>query len=610
MPSENIGLYLQGLVLIFAWLEIRHWVRFVSGRRATIRTLGAPHRLAHDCAGAGNRGLSSSEELTLLSGMPTFLVFVLLLLILRPTAANWPVGLSCAALLLTAGHLLSVGLSIPGPIDLVLEMGAYLLLVAYGLSIKFAHSPTGGLLYFTAGAPVITCLWLFAFSRVLRLATVLPGLFEGLLALLSYLFLGSLYLQRQVASGTYGVVLLFAGVTTGLWVYTFRRSPSRIGSVAASCWAMTAGALAIVGTSKRLAFLSIVPPTLVLLAPVFFFTYLIVSSYLLPKLDRGFEGRVAYRWNITRDRLVTVLLLFCLLGNVLALVSYMTADWFLLIGPGVFAAVLLWRLVSFLFQSDRATARAKVGTDTIQILGIPVWARTEKELVGRLGEMLTDGGRHIVVTPDSLALYRSLFDPEYREILQRADVCVPDGAGVVWAGDFLYEAPILSRIPGVELVETLLNLGREKGFSAYFLGTSPEIISKARESMLAKYPGVKIVGARDGFFTEQEEEEVLAEINRLKPDMVFVGLGVPKQERWIAAHIGKLKTSLMMGVGGTFDVISGDKDRAPVWLQQLGLEWCFRVVLEPVRLKRIAYLPFFVYEVLKEKVQGIPCRGH
>ncbi|MBI4861536.1 MAG: WecB/TagA/CpsF family glycosyltransferase [Candidatus Riflebacteria bacterium] len=583
--TEHIGLYVQGLILVFAWMEVRYRV---SGNSRWLAGGGRADRV--------------------LAGLSPYLLFLLLLLVARPEAATWQVGLAWASLALVAGHTLVARTpegstsSVLG--EMVLELIAYGILVASGLSIQFAHSPTGGLLYFTAGAPIITCLWLFAFSRVLRLATLLPGLFEGMLAMLAYLFMGSLYLQRQVPMGTYAIILLFAGVTTGQWVYGFALKPSRTGSLAAACWAMTAGALSIVGTSKRLAFLSVVPPTLVLLAPVFFFSYLIVGSYLMPKLGSSQGNRVAHRWNITRHRIVTVLLLFCLVGNLLALLACLTGDPFLILGPGVFAFVLMWKLVSFLVKNDRQSTRPAVVPETISILGVPVWARTESDLLQRLQAMIRDGKKHVVVTPDSLAIHRSLTDERYRAVINQADICVPDGAGVVWAGDFLYDAPILSRIPGVELMERLLAMARDRGFSVYFLGASPAVIAKAREQMVLKYPGLDIVGARDGFFTAADEDALVAEINALAPDMIFVGLGVPKQEMWISANLPRLKTSLLMGVGGTFDVLSGEKARAPLGFQRLGLEWLYRLLCEPHRFKRIVLLPFFVLEVLKEKLDA------
>src|SRR5262249_1058706 len=159
---------------------------------------------------------------------------------------------------------------------------------------------------------------------------------------------------------------------------------------------------------------------------------------------------------------------------------------------------------------------------------------TEAALVDELTALVRDGRKHIIVTPDSLGLYRSLHDEEYRDVLMRADVCVPDGAGVVWAGDFLYESPILSRIPGIELGDRLLGVARRKAFYVYFLGSSQSIIDRARAEAAARHPGLRVVGARNGFFTNETEPELIREINQLAPDMIFVGLGVPKQEQWIS----------------------------------------------------------------------------
>ena len=583
--TEHLTLYFQGLVLAYAWMELRHRVARVAGRT-----------LARQAAiGTADRALA---------GASPYLMFLLLVLLTAPVGARIHGGLAIASLVMLGGSAMAHAFALP-PAGLVLvELASYVVLVAHGLSIPFAKLPSRGLLYFTAGAPVITVLWLFAFSRVLRLTTVLPGLFEGMLALLSYLFMGSLYVQHQPHATAYALVLVFAGVTTGLWFYSYRLKEQSIGPAAAACWAMAAGTLSIVGTSKRLAFISIVPPALVLLAPVFFFTYVIVSSYLVPKLGEKRKGRVAFQWNVTPERLSTLLLLFCLLGNLVALVGFLSSDPFLVLGPGVFSCVLFWRLVTQTLRPARTSSAPPEAAEKLPLLGIPIWTKGEAAAVERIDQLLRDGRKHTVVTPDSLALYRALSDEPYRKILLEADLCVPDGAGVVWAGDFLYEAPILSRVPGVELVERLLDLARREGYRVYFLGASKAIIEAARDRMVAKYPGVQIVGAHDGFLDAEAEPAVLADINASKPHMVFVGMGVPKQEMWIAKHLPHLDTSLMMGVGGTFDVISGEKMRAPVFFQRCGLEWLYRVIREPHRINRIAYLPYFVVEVLRDKLRA------
>jgi N-acetylglucosaminyldiphosphoundecaprenol N-acetyl-beta-D-mannosaminyltransferase len=576
--TEYIGLYLQGLVLAFAWMEIQH--RAIDGLKTR----------------SENRKLDS-----VLAGIVPYALFVLLMLLARPDS-GLNSGLAIASLVLLGGLIAEKVLRPSWIVELAVELVAYGVLIYHGLAIHFAHVPTGTLVYFKFGAPVITCLWLFAFSRILRLGTTLPGLFEGMLALLSYLFLGSFYLHRQSVVGIYGVVLVFAGVTTGLWFFTYRSGARSMGSVAASCWGMAAGALSVVGTSKRLAVLSIVPPAMALLAPDFFFSYIVVWSYLVPKISARRMGRFAFQWNINRESLVTLLLLFSLVGNLVVLAGFLSGDPFLVLGPGVFSIVLLWRLLTHILRVSTTVPGHGERTRTINILGVDVWAGTEAELVGQLTAFIRDGRQHIIVTPDSLALYRSLHDEDYRRILAHADICVPDGAGVVWAGDFLYESPILSRIPGVDLVDRLLAVARARDFSVFFLGASPSVIERAGREAQLRHPGLK-VAVHHGFFTTEDEPALIEEINQLAPDLIFVGLGVPKQEHWIARNLPRLKTSLMMGVGGTFDVLSGEKNRAPTWLQNCGLEWLYRVACEPHRFTRIMYLPFFVVEVLREKLQ-------
>lgn len=187
----------------------------------------------------------------------------------------------------------------------------------------------------------------------------------------------------------------------------------------------------------------------------------------------------------------------------------------------------------------------------------------------------------------------------FRSIVEQAYV-VPDGIGIVYAAKWTNQ-PIYERVTGVELLEALMAEADRRRWNVYLLGAHPEVISLAAEKLAERYPNACVVGYRDGYFRQDEEEQIVQEIAEKKPHLLFVALGAPRQEEWMAKYRDQLNASLMMGVGGSFDVISGKVKRAPAVWQKLHLEWFYRLVSQPSRWKRQLAIPRFVLTVLKEK---------
>ena len=226
----------------------------------------------------------------------------------------------------------------------------------------------------------------------------------------------------------------------------------------------------------------------------------------------------------------------------------------------------------------------------INILGILIDNIKKEELLLRISSFLEDGRQHFLVTPNPEIVLSTEKDEELKEILNRADVAIPDGFGLILASYYL-KTPLEDRITGVDLMLEICKIAEEKGKSVYLLGGGEGIAQKTAEMLIDKFPKIKIVGAESGGKIEKEnlkDENLLKKINGKNPDIIFVALGGGKQEKWIDANLKNLPSvKLAMGIGGAFDFISEKIKRAPFVMRKLGLEWLFRLFLEPKRIKRI-----------------------
>lgn len=202
------------------------------------------------------------------------------------------------------------------------------------------------------------------------------------------------------------------------------------------------------------------------------------------------------------------------------------------------------------------------------------------------------------VTPNAEIVWEAMQDGTFRQILNDADLVLPDGAGVV-LGSRILERPLQGKVAGIEFAERLVQRLAAKGGRLYLLGGKPGIAEKAAENLTGKYPGVQICGTADGYF--QDEEAAVARIRAASPEVLFVCLGAPKQERFMAAHQRDLNVGLMIGLGGSLDGFAGTVKRAPRWMIRCNLEWLYRLLKEPSRLGRMMRLPKFVRACKKQR---------
>lgn len=206
---------------------------------------------------------------------------------------------------------------------------------------------------------------------------------------------------------------------------------------------------------------------------------------------------------------------------------------------------------------------------------------------------ILQGEPRLIVTPNPEMIVAAQKDLELRSILNTADLRVPDGISMVVVSRLL-GTPLKERVTGIDLMLKLCELSAKKNYRVFLLGGEKGVAEQAAENLAKQYPGINIVGTYHGYFGD--DLEVIEKIKSAQPDLLFVGLGASRQEKWLNRHLKELKV-VGMGVGGSFDVLSGRKKRAPAWVQKLCLEWFYRLISEPGRWKRQLALPRFLWLV-------------
>jgi N-acetylglucosaminyldiphosphoundecaprenol N-acetyl-beta-D-mannosaminyltransferase len=244
----------------------------------------------------------------------------------------------------------------------------------------------------------------------------------------------------------------------------------------------------------------------------------------------------------------------------------------------------------------------------VNICGVEIDKYTFDEVVETLTHQ-TIGGKapEYVVTPNAQHILTLQKDAHFREIYRNAFLVVPDGVSLLWAAKFL-QTPLKGRVNGTDLFERLCAIAAEKGLKIFLLGGRSGAAQKARETLQARYPGLNIVGIHCppyGFESNPAELALInANIKAVAPHILFVGLGAPKQEYWIYANYQELGVPISVGIGVSFELVADMVKRAPVWMQKRGLEWFFRLIVEPRRLwqRYVVGNPHFILLVLMQRL--------
>ncbi|NLY66771.1 MAG: WecB/TagA/CpsF family glycosyltransferase [Tissierellia bacterium] len=244
----------------------------------------------------------------------------------------------------------------------------------------------------------------------------------------------------------------------------------------------------------------------------------------------------------------------------------------------------------------------------VTIFGVQIDNTTLEEARHLMKEYLKADELRTICTPNTEIVMAAKKDPKLVELINEFDFIIPDGIGLIY-GSRIRKKPLKERVTGFDLSMELLKIANEEGYSLFLLGGKEGVAKKASQNIVKVYPNIRIAGVHNGYFKgshngykgHEEEEKIIDMINSSKPDIIFIGLGFPRQEIWIRENKNRIHGKVIIGNGGTMDVIAGKSKRAPEIFQKLGLEWFYRLMKEPSRIKRQIALPKFVIAILLNK---------
>lgn len=459
--------------------------------------------------------------------------------------------------------------------------------------IEFAKGEYYYLSYFASIA--ISTLWVGIFPIFFQEIDEIPGQC-GLLLTVSWTLVAAVILSSShnlhEASQICIAGLIFLFVFWSRHVHAYRRLTEPLTAL----WGTLFAGISIFGVSKGVAFYALAFLPLGFYALPMAETIIGVISAATMSLPTG--NFVFYRKliNYGKDHVeaISIISRICALtGSLVALIQYRTVSFIAII-----LSTFLILLSTYIYSRYKFAGSVKNYNRRPELWGIVVDNISLNYAISQVQHWITINAKpQIIVTPDALAALRSRTDKQYQSIVANAGLVLPDGAGLISALKLL-GTPIQERIPGVEFTEHLCRRAAYEGWSIWLLGGEPGIAQKAGEVLCSRYIGLKVAGVSDGFFKKEDTASLCAKIKESGAKILFVGLGVPKQEYWLEENIEATGVSVGMGIGGSMDVLSGKLTRAPKVWQKVGMEWLYRVIQEPWRWKRITKLPLFLFYVI------------
>lgn len=470
----------------------------------------------------------------------------------------------------------------------------------FGPSITFISFIDGEYIYLSPLMSfVVTSLWFAVFPIIVQQLDGISGLVGHVLAVTFSLMLMSVVLAVRGMQDAF--FMSFTGlVLLGAFWSRFSNVYRQAGKAMSALWGTLVAGTAILGVSKGIVFSSTLFLSLGLFAIPLTEASLHLASLALSDSSHGTER--LYRKLIRRgfDHPDAVRLIACLcafLGIASALSQY-PANYAAWVWWGVSGMVALVVIVPLVLKYKN---KSPMTHSKPQLWGVSIDnVSMNYALVRARGMLLSPKGIRLVSTVNALGMDEAVRDVEYHGILRQSAMVLADGVGLLWGLRFL-GMPIQERVTGIDFAEQLCRMAAVEGWPIYFLGSRGTTARNCAKAQAARYSGLRVAGARDGYFNI-DDPAVAEAVANSGARILFVAMGIPRQEKWVARHAELLSGILAVGVGGAFDVLSGQLNRAPRMMQKMGLEWLFRLCQEPYRWKKDLKLLAFVVRILATRV--------
>ncbi len=240
-------------------------------------------------------------------------------------------------------------------------------------------------------------------------------------------------------------------------------------------------------------------------------------------------------------------------------------------------------------------------TNVVNILGIPVDNLSREQAVVKTIKMIEKGGTNHVIFLNPYKIQRINFNTDLKLIFSKASMYLTGGAGIQWASRML-GSPIRERISILSFMMDIIRVAEMKEFTIFLLGGKPEIVERTFFNIKKSFPKVRIIGRHGGFFNDDREKAIIEAVKKSEPDIIFAGFGFPKEDKWIYKLKNELKSGVLIGVGGSFDIISGEVKKAPPFFMDKGLDWFYRIVTRPWRIGRFMNVMLFYIKVIFKRI--------
>jgi len=539
----------------------------------------------------------------------------------------------CSVLMVILGRI-DRKRKLPTGVKLIFQVLISLIIIYSGVKIEFLRAPlssslSGGYLYLSYLSIPLTIIWLISITNSIGQADELGDITPYIVFIASLTFLVVSLIQRQGLILAEALSLIMAAISFIFIKYIPR---GKFSSYYMS-FGFVLAVIAIVGVSKSTAALTLLIPLLILGVPIIDSSYSIVANYARQESpgsgiggksplfsESGSRSRLRQKlqsYGFSAQGANLTIISVSLYLSLAAFIISIYQNFYLLITLTAFGWVA-FELLKNKIQSEELIIERDIFNNRIKLFQVGIDQVDNQETIQRIEEFIISKKPHQIVTPDTLAVLRARKEPEYHAILKSADLVTPDGAGILWATTTL-NYPLPERVTGIDIIHNICRLAAKKGYSLYLLGSYPGVVGEAALNLTRKYPGIKIAGTHHGYFAcedsqncedvknsdsdnNKEEEEIIDEIRENRPDILLVGMGVPKQEKWISKNLDKMDVPVCMGVGGSFDVLSGRIPRAPLWMQRHGMEWIYRSIKQPNRAFRTLALFYFIWLVILGKM--------